>query len=150
MPNPPFDARDSFFSLTDTAGAVTTFSAFLTSIDGLPGARDLLDTSKIGDSGHTFTPSLFNGTIIIEGLYGDTGSPSVQTKLAGILGMSTASVFEYAPTGDASGASPVNQSFTGTCLMRNLTNTGRVNTAITFRGELQVQGVFVLQNSSDV
>jgi len=150
---PPYDPRDSILTITDTGNNISTFSPILTSVDGLPGSRDLLDTSKIGDSGHTFTPSLLNGTFVIEGLYSDdTATANLATRLMGILSMSTSSLFEYAPTGDSTAPAPTNthQSFTGNCFMRSFTHTGRVNTAITFRAELQVDGVVAIVDSTNV
>ena len=148
--NPPFDPINTILAITDTANTMSTFSSFLTSVDGLPGSKDLLDTSKIGDSGHTFTPSLHNGTFVIEGLYDNSTSEgfSVSSKLVGILSMTTASAFVYAPTGLSTTVTPRPELFSGSCFMRSFTNTGRVNTAITFRAEFQVEGIVDLRETT--
>ena len=67
---PPWDARFGKFVITDSDGTSTRdLSPFLTGVDGLPGSRELIDTSKISDSGRTFTPGLVNGTFVLEGNY---------------------------------------------------------------------------------
>jgi len=145
MPRPPFDSRDQFFTIVDSDGSSTrNLSAQLTGIDGLPGTKELLDTSKIGDSGRTFTRSLWNGTFVLEYLYNNTETSGIAVVLDNLIDMSSATTFIYGPTGDSSGASPVNRSISGSCWIRTNTITGRVANAISGRVDGQVEGVVVL------
>jgi len=144
----PWDARFSKFVITQSNGTTTRdLSAFLTGVDGLPGSRELIDTSKISDSGRTFTPGLVNGTFVLEGNY-DNVNPGPDRALTDILAMSTATAFAYHPTGDDCGTSPVNRAFSGNCWIRSYTITGRVASVITFRSEGQVEGIVTIGNST--
>ena len=65
--NPPFDAKFTFFSIVDSDYSTTRdLSAFLTGVDGLPGARELLYTLKITDSGRTLTTIVVNFNFVFE------------------------------------------------------------------------------------
>ena len=74
----PYISTPAFFSITDTGGTVRDISAHLTGVSGLPGERELVDVTRLGDSGHRFVASLFQGTFELEGLYdnstGGTGA----------------------------------------------------------------------------
>ena len=134
----PFDARDQSFNILASNGTSTQdISAGLTGIDGLPGTKELLDTSKIGDSGRTFTRSLWNGTFVLEGVHDSTAATGAFAVLNDIIDMSTATTFYYAPTSTASGS----LKYSGACWIRSMTITGRVANAISFRADGQVEGV---------
>jgi len=145
--NPPFDAKFGFFSIVDSDGTTTRdLSSFLTGVDGLPGARELLDTSKITDSGRTWTPSLVNATFVLEGYYDNTtgvpNGPSV--VLDNILLMSTATTFSYGPTGNTSDQTPASRQYSGSCWIKSNPITGRVASAVSFRAEGQVEGTLTI------
>jgi len=143
--NPPFDAKFEFFSIVDSDGTTTReLSAFLTGVDGLPGARELLDTSKITDSGRTWTPSLVNATFVLEGYYDNTASGGPSIVLDNILAMSTATTFSYGPAGNTSDQTPVSRQYSGACWIKSNTNTGRVASAVSFRAEGQVEGTLTI------
>lgn len=141
MANPPFDSRDQFFSIVDSDASTTRdLSGYLTGIDGLPGTKELIDTSRIGDSGRSFTRSLWNGTITLEYLYSNTTSAGISVVLDNLIDMSSATTFVYGPTGGSSGATPDNRKISGKVWVRANTITGRVATAIAGRADLQVEG----------
>ena len=64
----------AFFSIVDTGASVRTLSADIVSIEGLPGPRELLDSTTLGATGHTHHPTLENIRFTIEFLYNDTAS----------------------------------------------------------------------------
>jgi hypothetical protein len=142
MAKPPFDSRDGFFSIVGSNGTSTFTLApgNLSSVDGLPGTKELIDTSKIGDSGRTFTRSLWNGTFVLEGFYDHTASTGAQVVLEGLLDMSSATTFQYGPTGNSTGQTPPSRKISGKCWIRSQNITGRVGNTITFRAEGQVEG----------
>jgi len=143
--NPPFDARFQFFSIIDSDGTSTRdLSPFLTGVDGIPGARELLDTTMLTSSGRTFTPSVLNGTFVLEGNYDQTSSNGPDLVINNILVMSTATTFEYGPSGNSSGATPLNRKYSGSCWIRNYTITGRVASVVSFRAEGQIEGSFAV------
>lgn len=143
MANPPHDSRDQIFTILDTDGASTRdLSPFLTGVDGLPGTKELLDTTKIGDSGRTFTRSLWNGSFTLEGYFDATSSNGPGIVLGNLLASDTGPfAFQYGPTGSSSDASPLNRKISGNCWIRDYNITGRVATAISFRAAGQVDGV---------
>jgi len=145
MARPPYDARDQIFTIVDSNGTSTRdLSKFLTGIDGLPGTKELIDTSKIGDSGRTFTRSLWNGTATLEYLYDAATTSGINIILDNLIDMSSSTPFAYGPTGSSSGASPVNRRISGNIWVRSNVITGRVASAISGRVDMQVEGVVTL------
>lgn len=139
----PFDARDQYFSILASDGTTTNdLSNSLTGIDGLPGTKELLDTSKIGDSGRTFTRSLWNGNFVLEGLFDSTGVTGALRVINDVIDMSTATIFVYGPNSTAAGSIK----YSGACWIRDMTITGRVANAISFRASGQVEGVVTIGN----
>jgi len=141
LAKPPYDARDQIFTIVDSNGTSTRdLSKFLTGIDGLPGTKELIDTSKIGDSGRTFTRSLWNGTATLEYLYNNTETSGISIVVQNLIDMSSATTFAYGPTGSSSGASPTNRKISGKIWVRSDVITGRVASAISGRIDMQVEG----------
>jgi len=138
----PYESRPAFFSIVDSDGTSTRdLSSFLTGIDGLPGERELVDVTRLGDSGHRFVASLFNGRFSLEGLYEKTATTGPDVVLTNILGMSSATTFVYGPTGNSSGITPPNRRVTGSCWIRTYTTPARVAAAVAFRSDGQVEGI---------
>jgi len=137
----PFDARDQYFSIIDSDGTSTRdLTSSLTGIDGLPGTKELIDTSKIGDSGRTFTRSLWNGVFTLEGLFESTAASGALTVMGNLIDQSTATSFVYGPNSTAAGA----LKYSGNCWVRTFTITGRVASAISYRVDGQVEGVVTI------
>jgi len=148
--NPPYDARFQVFRIVDNDASTTRdLSKFLTGIDGIPGTRELLDTTMITSSGRTFTSSVFNGTFVLEGNYDQSASTGPDIVLNNILVMSTATSFVYAPAGTDCGQTPVSRQYQAACWIRSYTITGRVASVITFRSEGQIEGSVTVADSSD-
>lgn len=140
-----FDSRFQFLSVVDSDGSSTrNLSSFLTNIDGLPGERELVDTSKVGDSGHTFTPSLQNAPFSVDGIYDNQSTSGPDVVLSNLRDMSTATTFVYGPSGSSTGATPPNRKISGSCWLRRYTITGRVGSAVSFRAEFQSEGVITI------
>lgn len=138
----PYESRPAFFSVVDSDGTTTRdLSSHLTAIDGLPGERELVDVTRLGDSGHRFVASLFMGRFDLEGLYEKTASTGPDVVLTNLLGMTTATTFVYGPTGNSSGQTPPNRRITGSCWIRTYTAPARVGAAVSFRAGGQVDGV---------
>ncbi len=147
--NAPYDSRDLFFSVVDSDGSSTRdLSPFITAVDGLPGTRELLDTSKVGDSGHTFTPSLWNSAFRLEAWYDKTATSGIAVVVENLLQMDTATTFIYGPTGVSSGQTPVNRQTSGSCWIRTVNETGRVGNAVSMTIEGQVEGRVTLGTST--
>lgn len=137
----PFESRDAFFSVIDSDGTTTrNLSTYLTGIQGL-GERELVDVTRLGDSGHRFVASLYNGRFSLDGLYDKTDSVGADEVLSNLVLMtSSATTFVFGPTGTTSGASPVNRKITGLAWIRQYDVNASVGAAVTFHAEAQVDG----------
>jgi hypothetical protein len=136
----PFESRNIFFSIVDSTGSTHDVSAHLTSIDGLPGERDLVDVTRLGDTGHRFITSLWNGRVTLQGLYDKTASTGADVLFTDALSNTSAQAFVYGPTGNSSGASPVNRRVTGSLWVRSYVASGSVGAAVAFSVDAQVEG----------
>ena len=135
-----FDSKESVFTLHDGSATQLDLSRYLTSIDGLPGPRELIDVTPLNASGHAFIPSLENVVITIEmqwsddAVSGQYGAPDV--LLEGMRSATAVRAFEYGPEGRVTG----DVKYTGNCWLRNYQITSRVGSQVTCRAELQVDG----------
>ena len=139
----PFDARDQYFNIVDSdASSSRDLTSSLTGIDGLPGTKELIDTTVIGSSGRNFTRSLWNGTFTLEGLHDSTAVTGALRVLNNLIDMSTATTFIYGPNTTGTGSIK----YSGSCWIRSVTITGRVASAISFRADGQIEGVTTIGN----
>ena len=98
-----FDSKTAVFAVTDTGATSRNLSAYITSIDGLPGARNLNEATALGDSGATFYPGLENVTISLAGHYDDTSTTGPEAVLGPLRTHTAATAFAYGPKGSTSG-----------------------------------------------
>lgn len=131
-----YPAKDSTFEIDDTGAVQRDISAYIISIDGLPGPRELIEVTALGDTGRTFIPGLENGVITLELQWSEDASVGPDTVLGALRTHTAAVDFEYGPEGNAS----TDIMYTGTCWVRNFQITSRVGTQVTARCELQVEG----------
>lgn len=135
-----FDSRVSVFTLYDGASLQLDLSRYLTSIDGLPGPRELLDVTPLSASGHAFIPSLENVKITIEMNWSDDANDSAygapDVLLEGARRATAVRLFEYGPEGKVTGM----VKYSGNCWLTNYQITSRVGSQVTCRAELQVDG----------
>ncbi len=131
-----FNSRYSKFYLVDTGAVERDLSAYLTEISGLPGERELNDSTTLGDSGHEREPSLENGRIRIAGFFDDTATLGPDAVLGPLRTHTSATTFKYGPKGST--ATFVR--YTGTCWVRNYEITSRVGELVGFSADLEVNG----------
>ena len=135
-----FDSKESVFTLYDGAAIQLDLSRYLTSIDGLPGPRELIDVTPLNASGHAFIPSLENVVITIEMNWSDDANDSAygapDVLLEGMRKATAVRLFEYGPEGKTTGE----VKYSGNCWLRNYQITSRLGSQITCRAELQVDG----------
>lgn len=118
------------------AWLVKDLSSYISSIDGLPGPRELIEVTALGDSGRTWIPGLENSVITLEFQWSEDTTRGPDTVL-GVLRTHTSAVhFDYGPEGKATG----DVKYYGTCWVRNFQITSRVGGQVTARAELQVNG----------
>lgn len=98
-----FDSRVSQFFVTSATSAMLEVTDYITSLDGIPGARNLNDVTTFGSVGHRYAAGLEEGTFTIELLYSEdanTASLGGTDPVFGLLRtLSTAVAFSYSPGG---------------------------------------------------
>lgn len=130
-----FDSQVSIFKITDTGASLRDVSASITSIEGLPGPRELNEATPLNQAGHKFHPTLENGPINLEVIFSDDANVGSDTVFGPLRTHTAATAFEYYPKG---GATP---KYSGNAWVRNYTILTRVGQLLTARVELQVDGV---------
>jgi hypothetical protein len=127
----------SVFTLADSAAQVRDISADITSIDGLPGEREMQDHTALGDTGRKHLPGLDNVTITLEGFFDDTASTGSDTVLSGLRTFATnASAFVFAPVGTGS----TKRKFSGVCWVADYVVGTKVGELVPFKATLVVDG----------
>jgi hypothetical protein len=126
--------KDSVFSLDNTAGSPTDISAYVDSIDGLPGEVEMAEVTAMGDEGKKNIPGLEGASISISGHWDSTedgifGSPT-QWKAA------TRS-FAYGPAGSTGGY----VKYSGECWITNYVAAAAVADKVSWTATLLVDGV---------
>ncbi len=130
-----FDSQLSVFKITDTGAQLRDVSAYITSIEGLPGPREINEATPLNQSGRKFHPSLQNVPFTLEVLWSDDANVGSDTVFGPLSRHTAATAFEYYPKG---GSSP---KYAGNCWVRNFTILTRVGNILTARAECQVDGV---------
>lgn len=131
-----FDSQLSVFKITDTGAVLRDVSASITSIEGLPGPRDLNEATPLNQAGHKFHPTLENGPINLEVIFSDTANTGSDTVFGPLRTHTAAVAFEYHPVGVGTGK----VKYTGNLWVRNYSIVTRVGQLLTARVELQVDG----------
>ena len=129
-----FNSRVSVFKYDTTGDSLTDVSAYLTEISGLPGERELLDSTTIGDAGREREPSLENGIIRLAGFFDDTATIGPDAIFGTQLVHTSAMNFEYWPEG------LTGTKYHGTAWVRRYELTSRVGEMVGFTVELEVNG----------
>lgn len=129
--------KDSVFSIDDSGGSLRTITAHITSVSGLPGARQLSDVTAMGDGGTKSIPGLANTQFTVQGWFDSTtAATGSYTVLNGLRTTTTTSTFEYGPAGSTSGLPKA----TGECWMSAFTIDASVQNAVPFSATFQVDG----------
>ncbi len=130
-----FDSEISIFQIND--GTLRDISPYITSIDGLPGVRDLNIATALGDGGEKFLPSLERVINILGLMWSDDALVGPDTVFGGTLrGRAVVSAFEYGPEGKVN----PDVKYSGNCWVRDYSITSRVGNMVTARVELKVDG----------
>ena len=130
-------STNSVFTIVDTASQVRDISADLTSVDGLPGEREMQDHTALGDTGRKHLPGLDNVTLTLEGFFDDTVSTGSDTVLAALREYTTApTAFVFSPVGTGSGK----RKWSGNCWVSDYVVSPKVGELVPFKATLVVDG----------
>lgn len=125
--------KDSYFQLDNTGGTPTDISAYVDSVEGLPGEVELSDVSALGDEGHKNIPGLENASISLSGHWDSTedavfGAPSAWK--------SATRTFSFGPAGSTAALIK----YTGEAWITNYTVSAAVADKVSWSATLQVDG----------
>ncbi len=134
-----FFSKDSVFQIND-GSSLRDVSAFVTSIEGLPGASELLEVTTLGDSGRKYNRGLENVTFAVEFLWSDDASTGSHTVLELVRALTAATAFDFGPEGSTGG----DEKISGTCFLSNWSIPSRVGDMVRTRAEFQVDGVITI------
>lgn len=131
-----FDSKVSRFLIDDTGGVQRDLSAYVTEVRGLPGLRALNEVTALSDSGSRFIPGLEDVTIVLGGLFDDTGTSGPDAVLGPLRTHTSAVDFEYGPKGSSAGQ----VKYSGTCWVVSYELGSRVGALVQWSATLQVEG----------
>lgn len=131
-----FDSQVSKFTIDDTGGTERDVSDYIISIDGLPGPRELNESTTLNRSGRYKHPTLENVVITLELVASKDASVGSDTVFGPLRTHTSTVDFVYGPFGSSSGF----PKYTGACWVRNYVITNRVGNLLVARVELEVQG----------
>ena len=126
--------KDSAFFLDSTVPTLTNISAYVDSVDGLPGEVELADTTAFGDEGHRNIPGLENASGSVSGTYDPALDVLVGAPSTWKTGTRT---IEYGPAGNGSGA----VKYTAEVWITNFTVSSGVADKVTWSLSYTVDGV---------
>ena len=127
----------SIFSIVDTGATPRDISADLTSVDGLPGEREMQDHTVLGDTGRKHLPGLDNVTITLEGFFDDTAATGADVVLSALRTYTTGpTAFFFRAVGTGGGKRTV----TGNCWVSSYVTSPKVGELIPFKATLPVDG----------
>lgn len=122
--------KDSGLKFDNVGGSLTDISAYVDSVEGLPGEMEFADVTAMGDEGHRFIPGLENASFTVGGNW--------DTALDAILGprRTATATFEFGPAGTGSGA----VKYSGECWITGYTVSSGVGDKVTWSASIQVDG----------
>lgn len=129
-----FDSKDSVFQFNN--GSLRNLSAYITSLEGLPGPREMYDKTALGDTGRKYFGGLENVVITLDGLYDDTATTGPEAVLGPERSLNTDRAWDYGPKGSTAAF----LKYSGNCLVRDFRHTSRVGNLVGWHAELVVQG----------
>jgi hypothetical protein len=129
--------KTSKFSIDNSAGSPVDISAFCDDIS-FSRSLDSAETTTFGNSSKTYLIGMSDATISISGKFDAAGASTVDAVLAGILGASATSTFQYIPGGGNVGSN--NPGYTGECWLTSYEVSGAIGDAVSFSAEFQCSG----------
>ena len=124
--------KDSYFAFDATGGgSITDYSAYVDSVEGLPGEQEFDDTTVLGDEGHRQIPGLENGSFSVGGPWDAT--------LDAVFGprRTVTSTFNYGPAGNSNGL----VKYSGECWITSYVVSSPVGGKVTWKADCKVDGV---------
>lgn len=128
--------RNTYIAVDDSGGTLRNLSTFCDSVSGLPGSRDLAETTSFGANGTQSIPGLENVSFSISGSFDPTATTGPIAVLNGLRTATTYGAFEFAPQGQTNG----NILYSGNCWLSSFEVEASVDDKVSFEAEFQVEG----------
>ncbi|MCK5640572.1 MAG: hypothetical protein KAJ19_07240 [Gammaproteobacteria bacterium] len=126
------DSKETYFSILDTSAVKQDMSAYVVSVNGLPGPRELNDATTLGDSSRVWHPTLQNAVITLEVLWDETTDTGPDDVFGDLREHTAATAFEYGPRGNTA----TYEKYSGSCWVRIYDIATRVGSLVTARVEM--------------
>lgn len=129
---------NTVFKVDDSGGTLRDLSAYVNSVDGLPGDGEISETTTFGvtGSGKTFIRGLNGASFSISGGYDSTATSGPDVVLAGLRAATSSSTFEYGPEGGTTGKTR----YTGECFLTSYKISSPVGDWTTFSADFTMTG----------
>ena len=131
-----FDSKVSRFQIEDAGGGLRDLSAYIVSVRGLPGVRNLNEVTALGDGGAKFIAGLEDSAVTLSGIYDDSAGSGPDAVLGPLRTHGSAVGFEYGPAGSSPGA----VKYDGECWVVSYDLRSRVGDRVEWACTLQVDG----------
>lgn len=135
--------KNLVFKLDTQAGDLKDISAYVRSVDGLPGEVELGDVTAGSASGYSYLPGLQKATITLECVFDDSTDAAWDVVNDFMSDTDTRS-FEYGPAGSTSGYAKVD----GECRIQKVSLPAKVTEPNLFTIELLVDGAITVETWS--
>lgn len=129
---------NAVIKIDDSGGTLRDLSAFVNSVEGLPGEGEVSETTTFatGVVPKTFIRGNTTSTFTIAGFYDSTATTGPDVVLSGLRTSAATATFEYGPEGGTTGK----VRYTGEALLTRYTTSAPVGDAVSFTAEFQVTG----------
>lgn len=127
--------KETAFTITDSGSTERDISAYLTSVD-FSRDVDTPESTTFGDDDREYIVGLRGASFSVSGFWDDTATSGPDVVLNGLLGLATASTFEYGPEGSTTG----DIRYTGSCFLTSYSTSSPVDGITTFSADFIVTG----------
>lgn len=128
--------KNASFKIDDSGGTLRDISAHVKQVSGLPGSRNLSDSTAFGDSGERAQPGLQSASITVTGWLDTTATTGSYTVLSGLRTATATSSYEYGPMGTTTGLPKES----GECWLESLVYDAEVTGTVPFTATLKLDG----------
>jgi len=121
------------FKLDTQAGTLTDISAYVKSVDGLPGEVEMGDVTVGGSAGYKYYPGLQKADFSIECVFDDTAN-SAYDLVKNFMSDTNTRSFEFGPAGNTSGFAKI----LGECRIKKVSLSAKVTDILTFTVDMSL------------
>jgi len=121
------------FKLDNQAGTLTDISAYVKSVDGLPGEVEMGDVTVGGSAGYKYYPGLQKADFSIECVFDDTAN-SAYDLVKNFMSDTNTRSFEFGPAGNTSGFAKI----LGECRIKKVSLPAKVTDILTFTVDMSL------------